>query len=52
VTTYAADEAEILRLDNEWNQAYLRRDRAPLAGILANDFTGLTPLVNRLPSRS
>ncbi len=36
------DEAEILRLDSAWNEAYLRRDRAPLADILADDFTGLT----------
>ena len=38
------DEAQILRLDNEWNQAYRRRDRSPLAHILADDFTGLTAL--------
>jgi ketosteroid isomerase-like protein len=37
------DEAEILRLDREWNEAYVRRDRSPLAEILADDFTGLTP---------
>ncbi len=39
----AEDEAQILRLDNEWNEAYRRRDRSPLAHILADDFTGLTP---------
>jgi ketosteroid isomerase-like protein len=38
------DEAEILRLDSEWNEAYRRQDRAPLAHILADDFTGLTAL--------
>jgi ketosteroid isomerase-like protein len=38
------DEAQILRLDNEWNEAYRRHDRAPLAHILADDFTGLTAL--------
>jgi len=38
------DEAEILRLDNEWNEAYRRADRAPLADILAEDFTGWTAL--------
>ncbi len=36
------NEAEILRLDNEWNDVYRRADRAPLAYILADDFTGLT----------
>jgi ketosteroid isomerase-like protein len=38
------DEGEILRLDNEWNEAYRRADRAPLAHILAEDFTGWTAL--------
>jgi len=41
--TTQADEAEILRLDSAWNEAYVRRDRAPLAQILADDFSGLTP---------
>jgi ketosteroid isomerase-like protein len=41
--TPAEDEALILRLDNEWNEAYRRRDRSPLAHILADDFSGLTP---------
>ena len=40
--TQADDEAQILRLHNEWNEAYRRRDRSPLAHILADDFTGLT----------
>jgi ketosteroid isomerase-like protein len=40
----ADDEAKILSLDNEWNEAYRRHDRAPLAHILADDFTGLTAL--------
>ena len=40
----ADDEAEILRLDSEWNEAYRRRDRSPLEHILADDFTGLTAL--------
>jgi len=40
----ADDEAQILRLDSEWNEAYRRHDRAPLAHILADDFTGLTAL--------
>ncbi len=40
--TQADDEAQILRLDSEWNEAYRRHDRAPLAHILADDFTGLT----------
>ena len=42
--TQADDEAQILRLDSEWNEAYRRQDRAPLAHILADDFTGLTGL--------
>ena len=42
--THADDEAQILRLDNEWNEAYRCHDRAPLAHILADDFTGLTAL--------
>jgi ketosteroid isomerase-like protein len=40
--TQADGEAQILRLDNEWNEAYRHRDRSPLAHILADDFTGLT----------
>jgi ketosteroid isomerase-like protein len=40
--THVEDEAQILRLDSEWNEAYRRRDRSPLAHILADDFTGLT----------
>jgi ketosteroid isomerase-like protein len=40
--TQADDEAQILRLDSKWNEAYRRHDRAPLAHILADDFTGLT----------
>jgi ketosteroid isomerase-like protein len=42
--THADDEAQILRLDNEWNEAYRRADRSPLAHILADDFTGWTAL--------
>jgi hypothetical protein len=42
--TRANDEAQILSLDSEWNEAYRRRDRSPLANILADDFTGLTAL--------
>ena len=38
----ADDVAEVWRLDEAWNQAYLRNDRAPLADILAEDFTGFT----------
>lgn len=36
-------EAEVLRLDNAWNEAYRRHDRAALESILADDFTALTP---------
>lgn len=36
------DEAEILRLDTAWNEAYLRNERDPLADILADDFAALT----------
>jgi len=43
VATRDDDEAEILRLDTAWNQAYRRHDRAPLADILADDFTALGP---------
>ena len=39
--TQAYDEAQILRLDSEWNEAYLRNERTPLANILADDFTAL-----------
>jgi ketosteroid isomerase-like protein len=42
MSTKAYDEAEILRLDSAWNEAYVRRNREPLAQILADDFTGLT----------
>ena len=42
--TQADDEAQIFRLDSEWNEAYRRRDRSPLADIIADDFTGLTAL--------
>ena len=37
------DEAEIRRLDSAWNEAYRGHDRAPLADILADDFTALGP---------
>ena len=40
--SHADDEAQILRLDNEWNEAYRRADRTPLAYIVADDFAGLT----------
>jgi hypothetical protein len=42
MATVADDEAQLLRLDNEWNEAYRRYDRSPLAHILADDFTGWT----------
>ena len=60
--TKADDEAEILRLDSAWNEAYLRNDRAPLANILADDFAALnasgeavtkaTLMINPPPARS
>ena len=37
------DEAEVLRLDSAWNEAYRRHDRRPLADILAEDFAGVLP---------
>jgi ketosteroid isomerase-like protein len=37
------DEAQVLRLDDAWNEAYRRHDRAPLSDILADDFTGVMP---------
>jgi ketosteroid isomerase-like protein len=44
LTTMESDaEAEVLRLDNAWNEAYRRHERAPLERILADDFTALTP---------
>lgn len=43
MSTRADDEADILRLDNAWNEAYVRRNRAPLADILADDFIGFAP---------
>jgi Domain of unknown function (DUF4440) len=36
-------ETEVLRLDNAWNEAYRRHDRAPLESILAANFTALAP---------
>ena len=42
-TTRADDEGEVLRLDTAWNAAYVRNERAPLADILADDFTGVMP---------
>ncbi|HVN02472.1 MAG TPA: nuclear transport factor 2 family protein [Caulobacteraceae bacterium] len=36
------DEAEVTRLDEAWNEAYRRHDRARLATVLAEDFTALT----------
>jgi len=41
MATLGADEAEILRLDGAWNDAYRRHDRSPLANILADDFSGV-----------
>jgi hypothetical protein len=38
----SADEAEVLRLDEAWNEAYRRQVRSPLAAILADDFTAWT----------
>jgi hypothetical protein len=43
MSTRADDEADILRLDNTWNEAYVLRDRSPLSEILADDFTGVMP---------
>jgi ketosteroid isomerase-like protein len=36
------DEADVLRLDEAWNEAYRQYDRSPLAGILSDDFAALT----------
>jgi ketosteroid isomerase-like protein len=35
------DEAELQRLDREWNEAYPRCDTAALGRILADDWTGI-----------
>lgn len=43
MATQADDEAEVLHLDNAWNEAYLRQERGRLADILADDFAGLMP---------
>jgi hypothetical protein len=43
MATLADDEAQLLRLDTAWNEAYRRQDRRPLADILADDFTGVAP---------
>jgi ketosteroid isomerase-like protein len=37
------DDAEVLRLDDAWNDAYRRHDRSPLADVLADDFSAATP---------
>jgi ketosteroid isomerase-like protein len=39
-----SDEAEVLKLDEAWNEAYRQHDRSPLAMILADDFNGATAL--------
>lgn len=39
----AEEAAQVLRLDGAWNLAYERQSRAPLAAILADDFTGFMP---------
>ena len=36
------DEADVLRLDEAWNEAYRQHDRSPLAPILSDDFAALT----------
>jgi ketosteroid isomerase-like protein len=43
MATRADDEAQILRLDSAWNEAYRRHDRSPLADILADDFAAVIP---------
>jgi ketosteroid isomerase-like protein len=43
ISSETQDEAEILRLDEAWNEAYRRHDRAPLADILAEDFAAIGP---------
>ena len=43
MATQADDEAQLLRLDSVWNEAYRRHDRRALADILAEDFTGVIP---------
>ena len=37
-----SDEAEVLKLDEAWNEAYRRHDRSRLAVVLADDFTAAT----------
>jgi ketosteroid isomerase-like protein len=43
MATLAEDEAHLRLLDCAWNEAYRRHDRASLADILAEDFTGIAP---------
>ena len=37
------DEETVRELDRAWNEAYVRRDVAALARVLADDWLGLTP---------
>lgn len=37
-----SDEAEVLKLDEAWNEAYRQHDHSGLAAVLADDFTALT----------
>jgi ketosteroid isomerase-like protein len=36
-------KADVLRLDNAWNEAYRRHSREQLENVLADDFLALTP---------
>jgi ketosteroid isomerase-like protein len=36
------DDADVLRLDEAWNEAYRQHDRSALSGILSDDFAALT----------
>jgi ketosteroid isomerase-like protein len=36
-------KAEVLRLDNAWNEAYRHHNRERLENVLADDFLALTP---------
>lgn len=44
-----ADIRAVTALDQAWNQAYVRGDRAPLAEILSADFVGVTPAGEEVP---
>ncbi|MEW6344015.1 MAG: nuclear transport factor 2 family protein [Pseudomonadota bacterium] len=43
ITVEIDAKAQVLRLDNAWNEAYRSHNREQLANVLADDFLALTP---------